>query len=872
MVSLDGGNRVVGTEFIKLLNTGSSDLATVQYVDDAIAQGGGGGGGNVDLSNYYTQTEVDNLLNNKLNTNNPQDITGTLRIDSTNGNGKLIVNAVGAPNDEDFYVNGLSNLGGTLKAQLIQASSNIQTSQQIQSNTINTYSNSNMIIQRNAIPYITLDSQIIDDETVEKIILMKDVEFSGGLSLNTLSVDTLNTNGLNDMVFNVATLGEFLRFQVSDNTVRVPNTRSFLSQDIYLDNIRPLTFSNDVVFNGGNSTNDAYEEYIRLDASTEKVNVSKIIDANENVIMKPNRFLYFDETSKVRYIRSSARSSPSVQNHLDIINEDGSQGRIRLLIGSNGSNTTDEQFLVDNTIISCKRNLRAGAGLETNTIDTIGSANLSFQRGGTEYLRFDTTDDNIVCSKEIVGGGGMKCNTFDSDGSSNVIFKRDDINYITFNSDRININQALHLSNTLFIDTVNKLSLRPSLEGSVNIFDIRNLHPIADNPMIRFRVGEGGGETIVCEMTENAVSLQRNVIVGTAYELRTNTIDTTNDNDLVFNRNNVPFLTLDKFTEDTIEKEAIVCSKQLRANSNMLVRNFQINQISVGIEYTDFRLENASNSIMRFYVGNSTSVNLQISQTATLNEILLNRTTKCNGTFHTNAIDTFTDTDLLIKRNDTEVLRIRASDNLILTSDTTYFSSPKVYANEYLNRTSTYDTVFYGANSTSDGRVEYMKWNRANQSLDFNAPIDNTNIAVIGNIVDTTVSDERLKINVQDVESNYCNCIKNVKIKTFEYKDEKYKDSDKYGFIAQHLQKHLPKEFDNIVKETKPKKEEGEAYLSINYMKLSVVLWGALQETLNKVEHLEASMYEMMEDIKELKGKKTTKPKAKAKSKAKSKN
>ena len=235
-LSLDGNTSFIGTEFIKLLNTGSSDLATVEYVDEQVALGGGGG--NVDLSNYYTQTEVDTLLNNKLNVNNPQDITGTLRIDSTNGSGKLIVNAVGAPNDEDFYVNGLSNLGGTLKAQVIQASSNIQTSQQIQSNVINTYSNSNMIIQRNAIPYITLDSQIVDDETVEKIILMKDVEFSGGLSLNTLSVDTLNTVGLNDMVFNVATLGEFLRFQVSDNTVRVPNTRSFLSQDIYLDNFK----------------------------------------------------------------------------------------------------------------------------------------------------------------------------------------------------------------------------------------------------------------------------------------------------------------------------------------------------------------------------------------------------------------------------------------------------------------------------------------------------------------------------------------------------------------------------------------------------------------------------------------------------------
>ena len=124
--------------------------------------------------------------------------------------------------------------------------------------------------------------------------------------------------------------------------------------------------------------------------------------------------------------------------------------------------------------------------------------------------------------------------------------------------------------------------------------------------------------------------------------------------------------------------EAIICNKQLRANTQLRVNNLQINQFPVGMEYADFRLEDASNSIMRFFVGNPTSVNLQISQTATSNEILLNRATKCSNVFHTNTIDTFTDTDLLIKRNDTEVLRIRASDNLILTSDTAYFSSPKV--------------------------------------------------------------------------------------------------------------------------------------------------------------------------------------------------
>ena len=89
------------------------------------------------------------------------------------------------------------------------------------------------------------------------------------------------------------------------------------------------------------------------------------------------------------------------------------------------------------------------------------------------------------------------------------------------------------------------------------------------------------------------------------------------------------------------------------------------------------------------------------------------------------------------------------------------------------------------------------------QQIDFNAPIDNTGVAVIGNIVDTTVSDERLKTNIEDVESNFTECVKNVKVKTFEYTNERYKNNDKYGFIAQNLLANLPKEFKNIVKEIK---------------------------------------------------------------------
>ena len=529
-ISLIKDNRVVSLE---------------DYITE-IAGDGGGGNGNVDLSNYYTHAETDNLLNNKLNVNNPQDVLGTLRIDSTNGNGKLIVNAVGAPNDEDFYVNGLSNLGGTLKAQLIQASSNIETSQQIKSNTINTYSN--MIIQRNAIPYTTLDSQIVDSQTVEKIILMKDVEFSGGLSLNTLSVDTLNTNALNDMVFNINTLGEMLRLEVG-GTVRVPNTRSFISQNIFSDLIQPLTFSNDVVFNGGNSTNDAYEEYIRLDASEETVNISKEVNASEDVVMQQTKRLYLDNTANLRRYITTRRDNN--QDILELVNNKATNNQIRFT--NNGSTS----LIVDNSFLFSERQIQGNNGLKVDFVDT-RNTNVSFQfrRAGSTLLTLNT-------SNQIQLSGDL----------------------------------SLPTSNTQYIRFPN-CNIRQGV-ATVVYFD--------------FNVDTATGQYRFFIDSNTILNLTQ-LTTTISNTLQVNTLNSSGDNDVVISRNNIPFLTLDKFTEDSVEKEAIICSKELRANAQLLVNKLKINQFPVSIEYADFRLEDVKNSILRFFVGNSNDPNLLINQ------------------------------------------------------------------------------------------------------------------------------------------------------------------------------------------------------------------------------------------------------------------
>ena len=995
-LSLDGNISYIGTEFIKLLNTGSSDLATEEYVLEQVALGGGGG---VQPENVYTKAETDGLLNNKLNVNNPQDILGNLRLDPTNGLSKIILNAVNAPNDEDLYVNGSAYVNnGELRAQsmkcdntltfatikgnfisnndantdlkfqintndfitlstandVIEVDKDIEMhSSTLKSDVLDTWSNASLQIRRNGINYLSLESDDtisisrqskigsnkadgvvmtvshynnttnlfekkltfkngneiyatgdggVDEELLlnyhtdagvrignatDAYLTIKGVRngtdtltvngstyFGGAVSYNgdivltdpyVLKTNKVSSNTLADLVFEIDTVGEWFRCQASDFTVRLPNNRSFLAQNITVDNLQPLSFGNDLILNGGNNT-DAYEEYIRLDASTDKVIVSKLIDTSEDIILLQNKKLYLDDTvNKNRYIRSSYRASPPIEQ-LDIINET-SGGRIRLILDANGSTTTDEQFIVENTGITCRRILKAGQGLNTNTINTNTDIDLTISRNGNEFLRLDKDDDNIVCSKEIVAG------------------------------------------NAVIVDTAKKLTMKPSLESGINIFDIRNLHPVVDNPMIRFRVGEGTGETIVCEMRNEGITIARNMTIGTAYQLKTNTINSNGDNDLVFQRNGTPYLTLDKFTEDVngtpTEREAIILSKQLRANAQIRVNNLQINQFSSGVQYADIRLENID-SVMRFYVGNGTNANIQMTNTS----IELRRETTISGV-KTNTIDTATDSDLIVRRNGTTFLTLDDVDGVKASqSITVEGANDYVYTNNIRHNTGTnlniwsLDTIKFLSSAVNqmeikqtqidfnddifvaDGKgtrvpeiftynydtytvqgvtgdviwaynnTPYMFYDASEGKFSFMVDVI-SNFEFSGTAFNV-VSDEQKKENIENVDEDCSEIVKSIEVKTFNYKEDKKKRSN-IGFIAQDVHKKVPTKFETVVSDS------GE-FMGIDYGKMSAILWRALQEQMEIISKLESRLFEAEDEIKALKGK------GKAKSKAKSKN
>ena len=470
-LTLDGSTSFIGAEFIKLLATGSSNLATEEYVDDAIAEGGGGG-----AIDAYTKAETDNLLNNKLNVNNPQDIIGNLRLDPTNGNSKIILNAVAPANaNDDFYCNGNGQFNGSLRVSLLTSDGDVNCDG-VNADTFNSNVITNDIVfNHNDNEYMRFNAT--DDE----IQLSKDIDVgSSKLICNTFD------SGLSDVVFSLNS-NEFLRFQLSDNTVRVPNTRSFLSQNIFTDLIQPLAFSNDVVFNGGNSTNDAYEEYIRLDASEETVNISKEVNASEDVVMQQTKILYLDNTANLQRYITTRRDND--QDILELVNNKATNNQIRFT--NNGSTS----LIVDNSFLFSERQIQGNNGLKVDFIDTRNTnVNFEFRRAGSTLLTLNT-------SNQIQLSGDL----------------------------------SLPTSNTQYIRFPN-CNIRQGV-ASIVYFDFTN-----DTATGQYRF----------YIDSNTILHLRPESTTISNKLQVSTLNSSGDNDVVFQRNEVPFLTLDKFTEDTV--------------------------------------------------------------------------------------------------------------------------------------------------------------------------------------------------------------------------------------------------------------------------------------------------------------------------------
>ena len=877
MVQLDGGNTIIATEFIKLEITGSSNLATESYVNTAIINGGGGGGG-ADLTNYYQKSEVDTLLSNKynksetdtllnnkynksetdtllndkLNINNPQDMSGTLRLGHIDGLSKIILNGVAS--SRDFYVNGDGEINGNHLVASLDSSGYIKGSN-IQSSTFNALNLNDILFQSNNDTYIQYDVS----ET--KIVASKLIQCGG--NLKTQEIDTIAPLDLvikrNGVDYITLTDGQ-IQFNQPTNLAITPD----LSNCVKLTGEASQTIAGNVVVGGTLNTNTLNS------------------NGNSDIVLQRNGVEYMKLEGTLQAVEMTK-------------------------------------------------------GVKSNTYDSIGNADVNFRRNTTDffYLRNNTLDLNTGIS---LSTDGATVNEISSKTATNLVIQRAGVNYITLTDGQVQFNQPTNLATGG--DTSNCVKYTgetlQTIEGDVVIgggsqfstYDLTVNGVSYFNATIEFPLGGainlgtgkgyirsiniGSGTAAYDYCIFGSAGLHRFYIGGSPFpqylrfqlsstqayfnvdvvchtELQTDVINTKNatDVDLVFKRGDVEYM---KF-EGTLQ--AVELTKGAKSNTYDSIGNADVSFRRNTVDFMYFRNGNVE-------------VNTGISLVAE------------SGKF--DVIDSATPTNVVFKRGGVNFFTLDGTKNIIDVSTGRALSSQYIYGDYFIHRNVGADMVFQGSNTTDDGSVEYMRYRKADEDVNFskdvyvnqdkrayfhketgkNSYIFNENTAGVnhfklinedpngdirfyannsirlfvtpskvsvpapytleGDLVDTSQKD--MKYDIEEADFNFTKIVNSIKPHTFKMKEEKEMGITKshIGFIAEEVEENIPEKVENILVKV-------DGIKKLSYVKMNSILWGAVREQQQKIEWLESSMFEMMEEIKELKGK--GKPKAKAKSKSK---
>ena len=862
MVSLDGTTSYIGHEFIKLLNTGSSHLATEAFVNTAVANGGGGGGtGTTNLTTYYNKSETDTLLNNKydktetdtllnnkydksetdtllnnkydksetdtllnnkynksetdtlldakLNINNPQDMSGTLRLGHIDGLSKIILNGVAS--SKDFFVNGDSEINGNHLVASLDSSGYIKGSH-IQSNTFNALNTNDIVFQSNSDTYIEYDVS----ET--KIVASKVIQCGGNLT--TQEIDTIAPLDL------ILKRNAISMIELQDN-LTVLKTETQCENNIVCDNYESKNLPTIMNYVMNESTGEI-KFYVGSPTNP---------DTTTNLVMTlQNNLITFHKPTSPEIGAGGGVDDSNLVKYtgeaLQVIEND--------LVLCGGAQSGSFDLTVNGTTYfgqSIELNLGLSIGLGSNkgyirSINLGGGnhaydyANFSsgvyhrFYVGGSpfpQYLRFQLSSTQAYFNVDAVCNAELQTNTINTKdaGNSDLIFKRNDTNIFKLNtSNQIQLlggNETSFIYEDAFVDLVN-----------YNVLRIRNTENV-ENGIISFGVGD---VLDVFQIFKTGITSSVELSIP---QVLCNSYDSfAGDNDVVFNRNGVEFFRLQgsNVVVNGPENLLLVSDGNVGISSSWMFANTFANRTAESD--TDFRGciagGLASGTVYMTYEHVPERLHIKTDAEVSEGKKFYLTTTGTKECF----IHSFVESNV-------RILSLENSD------------------------TAGQNRIYCGGNLVIDmsGTVLNLRQNTTVVA----------GVSLSGELTDT--SDKRKKYDIQDAEYDFTEIVKSIKPKTFKLYDEKDIGITKnhIGFIADEVLPVIPPEWENIIV------TDNEGIKKLNYIKMGSITWGAVRELIeenqgmkSQIERLESRLFEVENFIKDFV---KPKPKAKAKPKAK---
>ena len=522
-------------------------------------------------------------------------------------------------------------------------------------------------------------------------------------------------------------------------------------------NIQSNTFNalnlNNIFFQSNNDT------YLQYDVSATKLVANKLIQCGGNLttqeidtiapldlIIKRGGVDYITLTDgQIQFNQSTNLAiTPDLSNCVKLTGEASQTIADNVVVG--GALNTNTLNSNGNSDIVLQRNGVEYMKLEGTlqaiemTYDSIGNADINFRRNTIDffYLRNNTLDLNTGIS---LSTDGATVNEISSKTATNLVIQRAGVNYITLTDGQIQFNQPTNLATggdtsncvkytgetvqtikgdliigggaqfSTYDLTVNGVSyfnatIEFPLGGAINlgigkgyirsinigsgiagynycIFGSAGLH--------RFYVG-GSPFPQYLRFQLSSTQAYFNVDVVCHIELQTDVINTKNaiDVDLVFKRGDIEYM---KF-EGTLQ--AVELTKGAKPNT----------YDSIGNADVSFR----RNTVDFMYLRNgNVEVNTGISLVAEI------------GKF--DVIDSATPTDVVFKRGGVNFFTLDGTKNIIDVSTGRALSSQYIYGYYFIHRNVGADLVFQGSNTTDDGSVEYMKYRKTDEDLNFSKDI-----------------------------------------------------------------------------------------------------------------------------------------------------
>ena len=370
-LSLDGNISYIGTEFIKLLNTGSSHLATEQYVDDKVADSIGGAS-----ADAYTKSETDALLNNKLNILNP-DVSGNLRIEPTSGGGKLIINGTSPlDNTFSFFCNGKGEFVNSLKTSVINCSNDI-TAGGINANTFNVNNiNTKISFNDDSVEYMKYENANVDANfyglKVLSNLYTKNI-FPDGIKMTyNNKIAFIDTDGATDLDYYD---DNFINITIDDGIQRINQVIMGNGEHRFYNGSIDTASDGDLSLKIGNSRIDFYKDlYLNGSSIGDTLNCSSIVSTNDiqtATKIKTNNFENYDDSNII--------FSHDAVNYLGFNKDTGT-----LLAPNDDANVKVGVFFEGNRTVKA---LEGFVGSLMNNDNSLQAPR--FQHLGIEYMRYE---------------------------------------------------------------------------------------------------------------------------------------------------------------------------------------------------------------------------------------------------------------------------------------------------------------------------------------------------------------------------------------------------------------------------------------------------------------------------------------------------